>query len=92
MNPGKDLLVAANWEAVFAAVPPAANEPAIVTGERVPIAPGNLMAASTPVPVRPVDMPNERRGMGLLASVTLAFVCIIILILGIAMLRSFRKQ
>ncbi|HMJ88402.1 MAG TPA: hypothetical protein VK530_01215 [Candidatus Acidoferrum sp.] len=92
LNPGKDLLVAANWEAVFAGAPPAASEPAIIAGERVSIAPGNVAVAAAPTPARPVDAPNERRGLKMLASVTLAFVCIIVLILGITMLRSLRRH
>jgi hypothetical protein len=94
LNPGKDLLVAANWDAIFNGVPEvaAATTPAITPGQHVPIAPGNpsVIAAAAPQPAR--EVPNERRGMKLLASVTLAFVCIIVLILGMAMLRSLRQR
>jgi len=81
MNPGKDLLLAANWEAGFTIAPASSD------------APGTLSAppSKTP-PARAAHVPNEQRGMRLLATVTLAFVCIIVLLLGIAMLRSLRKQ
>ena len=56
----------------------------IAAGEKVPIAP------DTPAP-RAVEQPNPKRGMKLLASVTLAFLCIIVLLIGIVMLRSLRR-
>jgi hypothetical protein len=92
LNPGKDLLLAANWESVFAgSPPPPPSALKIVAGETVPIAPGNL-AATTPAIPRASNVPNERRGMKLLAGATLAFVCIIVLIIGLAMLRSLRQR
>ncbi len=91
LNPGKDLLLAANWESIFTGPPLAAPAPAVIAGESVPIAAGNPTAAP-PAPRAAKDVPNERRGLKLLASVTLAFVCIIVLIIGIVMLRSLRQR
>jgi hypothetical protein len=84
MNPGRDLLLAVNWDKAFSAP---AEEPkafAIAAGESVPIAPGT--AAQNP------NVPNEKRGIKLLASTTLAFVSIIVLLIGITMLRSLRQR
>jgi hypothetical protein len=84
MNPGRDLLLAVNWDASFTTPAVETKTTSIAAGARVPIAPGT-------VATKPTDVPNPQRGMRLLASVTLAFVCIIVLLIGIAMLRSLRR-
>jgi len=91
LNPGKDLLMALNWDVGLSAPAEKATS-IIVPGQRVEIAPG------TP-PVRPPaaapvagPAPNPRRGLRLLASTGLAFSAIMILLVGIALLRALRQR
>ncbi len=93
MNPGKDLLLPIHWESIFSAPPePATTVAKPVAGQRVEIAPGSVETPSL-APVRPVHrQPNSRRGFKLLASVSLAFVAIVVLLVGIALLRSLRQR
>lgn len=96
LNPGKDLLVAHNWEALLTG--PAEEPKGTTPGVLVPIAPGNASLEQTAgqhletaaAPRTPKA--NPRRGTTLLASTALAFFAILLLLAGIALLRAMRQR
>ncbi len=82
------LLLLAVGVGSLATVLPAATGSAPVATNR--IAATNVAAA--PGPTRPVPGPNPRRGFRLLAGATLAFLCILLLLVAIAVMHSLRRH
>jgi hypothetical protein len=93
MNPGKDLVMAVRWDSIFTSgeTAGATAMPKPKAGEPVAIAPG--LPENTPHAAPAVHpKPNTRRGLKLLASTGLAFSAIVVLLVGIALLRSLRQR